>query len=348
MCSGSLLQQLHSECEGRTPQSVFILVDSNTKKLCLPALMNDDFFSQVRVVEILANDDHKTLEALASVWTFLSQNKATRKSLLINLGGGMVTDLGGFAASTFKRGMEYINIPTTLLGAVDAAVGGKTGINFNGLKNEIGVINSSNAVLIDVNFFRTLDHHNFLSGYAEMIKHGLISNQKGWQDILDFDLDNVNYDALSSLLRESIAVKERVVEIDPTEKGLRKVLNFGHTVGHAFESYAMETGKPILHGFAVAYGMISELYLSYKLTGFPKDKLKQAVSLISSNYGCLPVTCDVYEHLYELMTHDKKNVGDGRILFSLLADVGDIKINQDVDKKMIFESLDYYRDVVGL
>lgn len=348
MCNGSLLEQLHKECEGRTPQSIFILVDNNTKELCLPAMQQDEFFSQVKVINIEANDDHKSLEALASVWTFLSQNKATRKSLLLNLGGGMVTDLGGFAASTFKRGMEYINIPTTLLGAVDAAVGGKTGINFNGLKNEIGVINSSRSVLIDVNFFRTLDQHNFLSGFAEMIKHGLISNEKNWKDITSFNLEKIDYDVLSPILRESIAVKERVVEIDPTEKGLRKVLNFGHTVGHAFESYAMETGKPILHGFAVAYGMISELYLSYKLTGFPKDKLKEAVGLIKDNYGCLPITCKEYDHLYELMTHDKKNVGDGRILFSLLAGIGDIRINQDVDKKTIFDSLDYYRDIVGL
>lgn len=348
MCNGSLIEQLHKECEGRTPQSVFLLVDKNTKKLCLPVLTQDEFFSQVKVVEIEANDDHKSLEALASVWTFLCNNKATRKSLLVNLGGGMVTDLGGFAASTFKRGMDYINIPTTLLGAVDAAVGGKTGINFNGFKNEIGVINSSVSVLIDVNFFKTLDRDNLLSGYAEMIKHGLISNEKNWNDIINFSLDNVDYNLLSPLLRESIAVKERVVEIDPTEKGLRKVLNFGHTVGHAFESYAMEIGKPILHGYAVAYGMISELYLSYKLTGFPKETLNQAVSLIKDNYGCLPITCKEYDHLFDLMTHDKKNVGDGRILFSLLGGIGDIRINQDVDKKLIFDSLDYYRDIVGL
>ena len=260
----------------------------------------------------------------------------------------MVTDLGGFAASTFKRGMEYVNVPTTLLGAVDAAVGGKTGINFGGLKNEIGVINSSKSVVINADFFRTLDAENLRSGYAEMIKHGLISNTEIWKHILSFDLDNVDYNRLSELLLESISVKEKVVEIDPTEKGLRKVLNFGHTVGHAFESYAMEMGKPVLHGYAVAWGMISELYLSYKLLGFPKETLSTAVRMIKENYGALPIKCDVYDHLYDLMTHDKKNEGDGRILFSLLKNIGEIEINVAVSKKDILDSLDFYRETVGL
>lgn len=350
MCEGRLVDELRNELNGRTADQVFILADSNTKKLCLPTLQQDAFFGQVKVIEIKPNDDHKTLEALASVWTFLSENKATRKSLLVNLGGGMVTDLGGFAASTFKRGMDYINIPTTLLGAVDAAVGGKTGINFCGLKNEIGVINSSQSVLIDVNMFRTLNEKDFRSGFAEMIKHGLISDEKHWTDMLAFDMDNIDYGKLATLLRESIGVKERIVAIDPTEKNIRKALNFGHTVGHAFESYAMESGAPILHGYAVAYGMIPELYLSHKFCGFPKELMREAVHLIKDNYGALNVGCKVYDHLYELMTHDKKNVGDGRILFTLLGEkgIGDIKINQNVEKKDILEAIDYYREVVGL
>ncbi len=344
----NLVEDLRKECDGRAANGVFILVDENTRKLCLPLFMKDEFFGKVTVIEIKANDDHKTLESLASVWTSLQKNGATRKSLMINLGGGMVTDLGGFAASTFKRGMEYVNVPTTLLGAVDAAVGGKTGINFGGLKNEIGVINSSKSVVINADFFRTLDAENLRSGYAEMIKHGLISNVEIWKHILSFDLDNVDYNRLSELLLESISVKEKVVEIDPTEKGLRKVLNFGHTVGHAFESYAMEIGKPVLHGYAVAWGMISELYLSYKLLGFPKEALSTAVRMIKENYGALPIKCDIYDHLYDLMTHDKKNEGDGRILFSLLKNIGEIEINVAVSKKDILDSLDFYRETVGL
>ncbi len=344
----NLVEDLRKECDGRPSSGVFILVDENTRRLCLPLFMKDDFFGRVTVIEIKANDDHKTLESLASVWTSLQKNGATRKSLMINLGGGMVTDLGGFAASTFKRGMEYVNVPTTLLGAVDAAVGGKTGINFGGLKNEIGVINSSKSVVINADFFRTLDAENLRSGYAEMIKHGLISNTEIWKHILSFDLDNVDYNRLSELLLESISVKEKVVEIDPTEKGLRKVLNFGHTVGHAFESYAMEMGKPVLHGYAVAWGMISELYLSYKLLGFPKETLSTAVRMIKENYGALLIKCDIYDHLYDLMTHDKKNEGDGRILFSLLKNIGEIEINVAVSKKDILDSLDFYRETVGL
>jgi len=343
-----LKAELAKEFSGRNPASVFILVDTTTKKLCLPLLGNEAYIQQAKIIEIPVGDSYKTIETLTQVWLFLTQNNASRKSLMINLGGGMVTDLGGFAASTFKRGMEYINIPTTLLGAVDAAVGGKTGINFNGLKNEIGVINSAKSVLIDVDFFRTLDRENFLSGFSEMIKHGLIASPEVWENILRFPLEEIDYNQLSVLLEESIRVKEYFVEKDPTEQNIRKALNFGHTVGHAFESYALESGSPVLHGYAVAWGMIAELYLSYKKTGFPKERLHEIIALIEKNYGSFNITCKQYDRLYELMTHDKKNEGDGRILFTLLADIGDIRINIDVEKKEIFEALDFYRDAVGL
>ena len=343
-----LKTELAKEFSGRNPASVFILVDSITKELCLPLLGNDEYIRQAKIIEIPSGDSHKNIETLAKVWLFLTENGASRKSLMINLGGGMVTDLGGFAASTFKRGMEYINIPTTILGAVDAAVGGKTGINFNGLKNEIGVINSAKSVLIDVDFFKTLDRENFLSGFSEMIKHGLISSPEVWNHILQFPLENIDYNQLSVLLAESIRVKETIVEKDPTEQNIRKALNFGHTIGHAFESYALESGNPVLHGYAVAWGMIAELYLSYKKTGFPKERLQEAIALIKENYGVFYISCKQYDRLYELMTHDKKNEGDGRILFSLLGDIGDIRINVNVEKKEIFEALDFYRDAVGL
>lgn len=345
--SRNLKADLKEELNGKTANGFFILVDSNTRKLCLP-LLDEEILSKAKIIEIKANDDHKTLEALANVWTFLSQNGASRKSFMLNLGGGMVTDLGGFAASTFKRGIEYINIPTTLLGTVDAAVGGKTGINFNGLKNEIGVINPAESVIINTEFLKTLDKENFLSGFAEMIKHGLISTKEVWKHILEFDLDNINYEALTSLIDESVKVKEGIVKIDPTEKGIRKALNFGHTVGHAFESFAMSTGKPVLHGYAVAWGMIAELYLSFKKTGLDKETLQSGVRFIKENYGALGITCKNYDQLYEYMTHDKKNESDGRILFTLLGGIGDIKINTNVEKQDIFDALDFYRDTVGL
>ncbi|MCQ2219588.1 MAG: 3-dehydroquinate synthase [Paludibacteraceae bacterium] len=345
--SHDLQADIKAEIAGKTASGLFILVDSNTHKLCLP-LLGEEILSKAKVIEIPAGDDNKNLQSIADVWTFLSNNGASRKSFMINLGGGMVTDLGGFAASTFKRGMEYINIPTTLLGSVDAAVGGKTGINFNGLKNEIGVINPAESVIINSQFLKTLDKENFLSGYAEMIKHGLISSPEVWNHILSFDMDNIDYPALTNLIDESVRVKEEIVKIDPTEKGIRKALNFGHTVGHAFESYAMKVGTPKLHGYAVAWGMISELYLSYKKTGLDKTILREGVAFIKENYGALPITCKEYEQLYELMTHDKKNESDGRILFTLLGGIGDIKINTNVEKQDIFESLDFYRDTVGL
>jgi 3-dehydroquinate synthase len=277
------------------------------------------------------------------VWTELQRGGATRHSLMINLGGGMVTDLGGFAASTFKRGLNYINIPTTLLAMVDASVGGKTGINFGGLKNEIGVFSCAKSVILDTTFLKTMDHENICSGYAEMLKHGLIANEDMLAELLNFDLDVIDYYQLSRMLADSVQVKERIVDEDPTEQGIRKALNLGHTIGHAFESFAMKSMKPVLHGYAVAYGLVCELYLSCVKTGFPVDRMRQVVRFINENYGKLPVTCDDYPTLLELMTHDKKNVGD-TINFTLLGGVGDIRINQTATKEEICEALDFYRE----
>ena len=254
----------------------------------------------------------------------------------------MVTDLGGFAASTFKRGINYINIPTTLLSMVDASVGGKTGINFNGLKNEIGVFNNASTVILDTQFLKTLDAENICSGYAEMLKHGLISNEQMWAELLRFDLEHPDLQQLRRMVADSVAVKERIVTEDPTEKGIRKALNLGHTVGHAFESLAL-TRKPVLHGYAVAWGLICELYLSTLKTGFPTDKMRQTVTFIKEHYGKMPVTCDDYPTLLELMTHDKKNVA-GTINFTLLGGIGDIRINQTATKEEICEALDFYRE----
>ena len=255
----------------------------------------------------------------------------------------MVTDLGGFAASTFKRGLAYINIPTTLLSQVDASVGGKTGINFGGLKNEIGVFNQAASVILSSDFLRTLDLENLLSGYADMLKHALISDEKSWAELLRFDLEELDYEQLGVLVAKSVAIKEGIVEQDPTEKGLRKALNLGHTAGHALESLAMEEGRTILHGYAVAYGLICELYLSVVRCNFPKDRLRQTVQFIRQHYGCFDIDCKKYEHIYQLMTHDKKNMGD-TINFTWLAGIGDIRINQQATKDEIFEMLDFLRE----
>jgi 3-dehydroquinate synthase len=269
---------------------------------------------------------------------------ATRHSLMVNLGGGMVTDLGGFAASTFKRGIPYINIPTTLLSMVDASVGGKTGINFGGLKNEIGVFNNARSVILDTIFLRTMDHENICSGYAEMLKHGLINNEEMWAELMNFSLElsDESLETLGRMVAESVAVKERIVTEDPTEHGIRKALNLGHTAGHAFESLALER-KPVLHGYAVAWGMIVELYLCCVKTGFPQDKMRQTVAFIKENYGRMAITCDDYPHLIELMHHDKKNEGNS-INFTLLGGFGDIRINQTATEEEIMEALDFYRE----
>ena len=297
-------------------------------------------------IRIGAGDIHKNIETLAHVWKELGDNGATRHSLIINLGGGMVTDLGGFAASTFKRGIKYINIPTTLLAMVDASVGGKTGINFNGLKNEIGVFSPAQSVLINTEFLKTLDMNNILSGYAEMLKHGLISTTGHWAELLTFDMNNIDYQALQTLVDKSVKIKEDIVTQDPYEKGIRKALNLGHTVGHAFESLAMETNRPVLHGYAVAWGIVCELYFSHLKVGFPKDKLRQTLQFIKENYGVFVFDCKQYDRLYEFMTHDKKNSA-GIINFTLMGEVGDIRINQSAPKQEIMDMLDFYRESMG-
>ena len=333
------LTQAVGECEH---DRIFLLADETTRQLCLPLIAGFDCLRGAQVIVIGATDTHKTLESLSHVWEELGNGGATRHTLLINIGGGMVTDLGGFAASTFKRGINYINIPTTLLSMVDASVGGKTGINFRRLKNEIGVFNNAASVILDTHFLKTLDQENILSGYAEMLKHGLISDEKMWAELVNFDVEAPDFGLLQRMVEESVAVKQRIVTEDPTEQGIRKALNLGHTAGHAFESFALRI-QPILHGFAVAYGLICELYLSAAKTGFPTDKMHQTVSFIKEHYGKMTITCDDYPILLELMTHDKKNTA-GIINFTLLGGIGDIRINQTATKEEIYEALDFYRE----
>jgi len=348
-----LEQELAMAISQMERDGIFILTDETTRDKCLPKIQTFRVLKNAVVITIPPTDEAKNTESLCSVWKKLSDNGANRHSLMINLGGGMVTDLGGFAASTFKRGINFINIPTTLLAMVDASVGGKTGINFNGLKNEIGVFNDSRFVILDTDFLNTLDSENIRSGYAEMIKHGLISDEKTWAQLMNFDLAKPDFQVLKSMVAESVKVKERIVEEDPLEKGIRKALNLGHTIGHALESFALEryeSGatkgkgyKPLMHGYAVAYGIMGELYLSAKKTGFPTDKMHQTVEFIKENYGRFDFSCDDYNTLFELMKHDKKN-SNGMINFTLLGGIGDIIINQTATKEEIFEALDFIRE----
>ena len=328
------------------PDRVFVLADVTTQNLCLPRLRQGGVLPAADPIVIGATDTHKNLESLTHVWTALQQGGASRRSCLVCVGGGMVTDLGGMAAATFKRGIRCINLPTTLLSMVDAAVGGKTGINFGGLKNEIGVFRQPTAVIIDTGFLRTLDEADLRSGYGEMLKHGLIDSEAAWAELLRFNLDQVDLSRLGQLVRQSIAVKERIVDQDPTEQGLRKALNLGHTAGHALESLALEERRPVLHGYAVAWGLVCELYLSAVKCGFPQDKLRQTVQFIRRYYGTMPLACGQYDRLLHFMRHDKKNVG-GVINFTLLRAPGSIVLNQTATDGELAEMFDFFRDSLG-
>ena len=353
---------------------VFVLTDDTTHECCLPKVAALLAQYDAVPITIAHGDQHKTLAALGDVWTALQQGGATRHSLLINLGGGMITDLGGFAAATFKRGINFINIPTTLLAMVDAAVGGKTGINFGGLKNEIGAFADARFVIINTCFLDTLDAENLCSGYAEMLKHALISDERMWAEHVNFDLSQPDLSELQRMVAESIAVKERIVAEDPHEHGIRKALNFGHTIGHALEEFALQqaggavvstaptnqtTGgavvstapnnqltpgnRPLLHGYAVAFGLIGELYMSARKAGFPTERLHQTARFIRENYSQTEFTCNDYPTLLNLMRHDKKNTS-GVINFTLLHNIGDIRINQTATDDEICEALDFIRE----
>ncbi|MDR1499765.1 MAG: 3-dehydroquinate synthase [Tannerellaceae bacterium] len=346
--SSDLRTDLSSFLSAMKYDRLFILTDTNTAGQCYPLLLDIPSIQAGHLITIPPGDGNKNIECLSTIWQTLSAGGASRNSLLINLGGGMITDIGGFAGATFKRGIRTLNIPTTLMAAVDAAVGGKTGINFNGLKNEIGSFYPPVCVFIDCRFLRTLDRDNLLSGYAEMIKHALISSVGVYDTVLSFDpCKPVDDDILSRMVARSVGIKERIVEEDPQEKGIRKALNLGHTIGHAIESLSFEGRAPLLHGHAVAVGIVCELYLSYKQCGFPSDRLTQVVHYIKEYYPPFFFGCKAYDYLYERMTHDKKNE-NGIISFTLLSGIGEIHIDRSVSRERIFESLDFYRESFGI
>jgi 3-dehydroquinate synthase len=328
------------------PDATLLLCDDTTARLCKPLL--GEMGEWLPLITIRPSDTHKTLDSLTHVWQELQRLGATRHSLLLNLGGGMVTDLGGFAASTFKRGLHFVNIPTTLLAMVDASVGGKTGINFGGLKNELGTFRNADEVIVDTRFLQTLDTQNMLSGYAEMLKHALIDSPEMLSQVFRFDILHPDLTQLQQMVCQSVAVKQRIVLEDPLEQGLRKALNLGHTAGHAFESWSMDASTtalphPLLHGYAVAYGLVVELYLSVTKAGLPVSILRQVTTYVREYYGQAPITCNDYPRLLQLMHHDKKNTGRD-IVFTLLSDIGQPIVNQTASEDEILEALDFYRE----
>lgn len=333
-----LHQQLNEHLINYNNDNVFTLVDENTRKHCLPKL---EQLHNTNIVEIKSGEEHKTIDTVLSIWEYLNKNKGNRKSLFINLGGGLLCDVGGFAASTFKRGMDYLNIPTTLLAQVDASVGGKTGINFMHYKNEIGIVRTPVDVLISPVFFDTLDEMNIRSGFAEMIKHALLDSREHLEKLLDIDFRQSHEEKQLTIIKKSVAIKDHIVQQDPFEKGIRKALNLGHTIGHAFESFAQRNKKALLHGEAVALGLIPELYLSVKKSGFLESELKHFVDIIKSRYAYFHFEQKDIETLIGIMQHDKKNEGKA-ILFTLLQDFGQPIINQECTQVEIEDSLHFY------
>ncbi|MCM1450961.1 MAG: 3-dehydroquinate synthase [Clostridium sp.] len=337
--------------EGLGSPGAYIVTDANTATLALPLLMEGcRTLRDAKTISIAAGDANKGLESASRIWEWLSRNGATRKSLVINLGGGMVTDLGGFAAATFKRGLRFVNVPTTLLGAVDAAVGGKTGINLGGLKNEVGAFAPAEAVIISTIFFTTLPAQEMKSGYAEMIKHGLLDGPSELAALLKYDVTGpcADNDKLLSLIERSVGVKSAIVASDPREAGPRKALNLGHTIGHAFEEFSLSGMKsPIPHGYAVAWGLVAELVLSHMILKFPADKLHAVAAYVKEEYGYFDIECDDYPELLRLMAHDKKNASPDEINFTLLRAPGDAVTDCTVSVGQIRAALDIYRDLIG-
>jgi len=323
---------------------VFILVDENTLEHCVTKLITThEILHNAEIIEIDSGEESKTLEVCYQIWKTLADYKADRKSLLINLGGGVITDMGGFIASTYKRGIDFINIPTTLLSQIDASVGGKTGVDFEGLKNVIGVFNEPKGVFIYPDFLTTLDKRQLLSGYAEALKHALIKDADYWRELKEGMLsDSENW--LELILR-SVQIKNAIVLNDPFEKNERKLLNFGHTIGHAIESFSLKNDEnPLCHGEAIAIGMICESYISNKSNQMSTTDLKEITATISSFYHHYALA-DLNFHSYiELMKHDKKNEKN-EINFTLLSKIGAGDFNHEIGVELILDSLSYYNAI---
>lgn len=322
--------------------TVFILTDTNTVELCLPHFLRHlATDTPIEVVEIEAGEEHKNIETCVGIWETLSELGADRKSVMITLGGGVITDIGGFTASTFKRGIDYINIPTSLLAMVDASVGGKTGIDLGGLKNEIGTFTLPKMVVIDSLYLDTLPQLEMQSGFAEIFKHGLIADYIYWKELIG--IDQLSMDDLERLIYNSVTIKNEIVLNDLTEKESRKLLNFGHTLGHAIETYHLSDPKKstIKHGFAVAAGMVMEAYLSYKKGLISSDFYREIKTILLGFYGRLDFSAEDIEVCLSLLKHDKKNE-NGKVLFSLLKNQGESIYNQEVEITWIREAFADY------
>lgn len=320
---------------------IFVLVDENSRKYCLPRLMsNIQLFQHVNILEVNSGEDSKKIDTCSRIWQKLNNEGADRKSVFINLGGGVVSDMGGFIASCYKRGIRYVNIPTSLLAMVDASIGGKVGIDLNGLKNQVGLFSNPQVVFIIPEFIDTLPERQIKTGFAEIIKHALIYEKQYWNELSQKPYDSIK--DWQEIINWSVEIKNYFVMEDPLETGFRRVLNFGHTIGHAVETYSMLIDDALTHGEAIAIGLICESYLSNKLAGLPDADLNEIISYISTTFPYFKMSESGIEHILDYMKQDKKN-SKQQINFTLLTSIGNSMINQQVDVGLIIESLNFYR-----
>ena len=335
-------EKLASFLKPTSYSKIFILVDENTSQYCLPHLLNNLATEiEIEIIELEVGEIHKNIQTCTEVWSALSELGGDRKSILINLGGGVISDLGGFVACTFKRGIDFINIPTTLLSMVDASIGGKNGVDLGNLKNQIGIIREPKAVIIDTQFLTTLPQSEMRSGLAEMLKHGLIFDKIYWDKFKN--LTNLNTDDLNELIHQSIQIKNTIVCEDLSENGIRKALNFGHTLGHAIESYFLENEekRSLLHGEAIAVGMILESYISKEKSLITNEEYHEIKYIINDIFERVEFNQNDINQIIELLIYDKKNEF-GKVQFALLDGIGKIKINQEADNDLIFKAFEDY------
>ncbi len=330
----------------KKPSKIIVLTDSNTFQYCLPHFLTKiNTESPILFYSIPNGEIHKNIETCIKLWDFLSENKTDREALLLNLGGGVVSDLGGFVAATYQRGIPFINIPTSLLAMVDASIGGKTGVDLGGLKNQIGIIHNPDCILADTSYLKTLPERELISGFAEMLKHGLVYSEAHWKKLAVIKVQDLK--DLDAEIYESIQIKNNIVAQDPKEKGLRKSLNFGHTLGHAIESHflADPNKATLLHGEAIAIGMVLAAYLSREILGFSESQLNEVTITLTSFFPKVPFKKNDIDAIIELLKHDKKNK-KGAINFVLLYKIENPKIDCIVSNELIFNAFKYYQESI--
>ena len=332
--------ELETKLSSYPAENTFILTDQNTVALLPDLIKTISKLQHAFIIEIPSGEANKTIDTCVDIWQKLSNDQVNKKALIINLGGGVVTDLGGFVASTYKRGIDFLNIPTTLLAMTDAAIGGKTGVDLDNFKNQIGMISSPIGIYYDSNFLSTLPKNELISGFAEVLKHGLVKSKSYWEKCTSISFDELNWE---DVILGSVEIKCAVVKRDPFEKGERRLLNFGHTIGHAIETFMMNQSTPIMHGEAVAIGIICESYISTKIAKLSKMELEEITSIISKLFPKIELNKSTFSNLIELMKNDKKNISN-EINFSLLDSIGNGIYNQNCSEEMIIESLSYYAE----